>query len=124
MQADQMHKEITRACDLQSKVHYNRIYTRINKGTCGLQEVGALSNKQLRQYLASYGHMPAPHTLGIWKHSSNKIMLTLVADDFGVKCLTKESGEHLVAALKEKHEDVEVTGTEHNVPVKSAHQTT
>ena len=108
VQSDQTPEEITKACDSQSKFHCNRICMRINKGMHGLQEAGSLTKEQLRQHLASCGCRPAPHTPGLWNHDSNKITFALVADDFGVKCFTNESAEHLIAALKEKHKDMEV----------------
>ena len=72
IQADQTLEDTMRAYDLQSKVHCNQICMRINKRMNGLQEVGALANGKLFQHLVSYGCRPAPHTLGLWKHDSNK----------------------------------------------------
>ena len=103
-----MPEEIMKAHDSQSKVHCNRISMRLNKGMHRMQEEGALANEKLRQNLVSYSYRPAPHTPGLWKNDHNKIIFVLVVDEFGVKHLTKESEEHLVAALKEKHEDMEV----------------
>ena len=44
-----------------------------------------------------------PHTLGLWKHVSRPIAFTLVVDDFGVKYVSKNNSDHLVAALKGKY---------------------
>ena len=42
MQEDQMPEEIMEDHELHSKVHYNRICMRIDKGTRGTQVAGAL----------------------------------------------------------------------------------
>ena len=44
-----------------------------------------------------------PHTPGLWKHVSCRIVFTLVVDDFGVKYINKKNDDHLVAALKVKY---------------------
>ena len=42
-----------------------------------------------------------PHTPGLWKNVSRPITFTLVVDEFGVKYVSKNNADHLVAALKE-----------------------
>ena len=80
----------------------------VNKGACGLKEVGDLDNYQLKQHLAPHGHTPSKQTMGLWKHNSTKKMFSLVVDNFGVKYFIKNNANRLINALKEKIEDAEV----------------
>ena len=79
---------------------------RIDKKINALQEVGALINEQLRQHLASYTCGPSNHALGLWKEDGNSMLLTLMLDESGVGCLTKESTEHFIDVLKARYEDM------------------
>ena len=94
--------------NLYSKIHNKNIYIQINKGIYRLKEAGTLANQQLQQYLVLCGYTPAKYTPRLWKHNSNKIVFTLVVDDFGIKYLGKANTQYLISALKNKHEDVEV----------------
>ena len=93
---------------LQLKMHNDKTPMRIDEGMHGLKEAGALAYDELRRHLGQYGHHPIIHAPGFWKHNTNKMIFTLVVDDFGVKCLTKESDVHLINAFQDKHGDLEI----------------
>ena len=80
----------------------------INKGIYRLQKAGTLANQQLQQYLVPYGYTPICYTPSLWKHNSSQVIFGLIVDDFAVKYTNKENAQHLVNALKDKYEDVEV----------------
>ena len=101
-------QEIIYHYNLNELAHNGNIYIQINKGIYGLKEAGALANKQLQLHLAPYGYKSAKFTLGLWLHDTNKVIFTLIVDDFGVKYIGKENALHLISALKDKYKDVEV----------------
>ena len=68
---------------------------KINKGMYSLKEAGVLVYSDLKQYLSKYGYHPTKYTLGLQKHYINKIIFTLVVDNFGMKYLTKEYALYL-----------------------------
>ena len=105
---DLIPNEIIEKYNLNDIAHNGNVYMQINKGIYGLKEAGALANEQLQQHLAPYGYTPSKYTPGLWKHNSNKVIFTLVVDDFGVKYIGKDNANHLIKALKDKYEDVEV----------------
>ena len=85
-----------------------KMHARIDKGMHGLKEASALACNELRQHLEQYGYHPTRHTPGLWKHITNKIIFTLVVDDFGVKYITKESAIHLINSLQDKYEELDI----------------
>ena len=106
--AELIPKEIMDAYNLHELVHNSNIYMAINKGIYGLKEAGALANEQLQHHLAPYGYTPTKYTPGLWKHQSNNNMFALVVDDFALKYIGKDNALHLIKALQDKYEDVEV----------------
>ena len=48
------------------------------------------------------------HTLGLWKHISRPIQLTLVVDDFGVKYTRRKDAEHLLGVLEKEFTAVSI----------------
>lgn len=100
--------EIMKAYHLYDKVHNGKICMQINKGICGLKEAGALANEQLQQRLAPYGYTPTRCAPGLWKYTNDKVIFGLIVDDFAVKYTSRAQAEHLVQALKDKDEDVDI----------------
>jgi hypothetical protein len=72
----------------------------ICQGMYGLPQAGILTNKLLAKQLALHGYAPTVHTPGLWTHKTQPIMLSLVIDDFGVKCVGKQHADHLFSALE------------------------
>ena len=106
--ADLLPDEITQACNLQDKIHNGKICMQINAGICGLKEAGALANQQPQQHLAPCGHAPSRCAPGLRKHSLGRVIFGSIVDDFAVKHTDRSQAEHLIQALKDKHEDIEV----------------
>ena len=88
IQADLVREEKLQAYNLQSIIHNNKTCMRIDKGMHGLKEAGTLAYDELRQHLEQCRCHPTRHTPGLWKHVTNKILFTLMVDDFGIKHLT------------------------------------
>ncbi|KAL7474998.1 hypothetical protein ACHAW6_000931 [Cyclotella cf. meneghiniana] len=61
----------------------------------GLPQTGILTNRLLKQCLATHGYYEVAHTPGLWKHISCPISFTLVVDDFGIKYVSKEHADHI-----------------------------
>ena len=106
--ADLIPKEIMDSYKLHDLIHNGKIYMAINKGIYGLKEAGILANEQLKQHLAPYGYAPTKFTPGLWKHQTNNNVFALVVDDFALKYIGDDNASHLINALKDKYEDVEV----------------
>jgi hypothetical protein len=66
----------------------------------GLTAIGILANKQLRRKLAPFGYTESVNTPGLWTHESRPISFTLVVDDFGVKYVSRDNVNHLIASIK------------------------
>ena len=79
------------------------VYLEIKRAIYGLPQAGALTNKQLREYLAPAGYYECAHTPGLWKHISRPVQFSLVVDDFGVKYVGKENANHLTQTLRFHH---------------------
>ena len=50
------------------------------------------------------GYEEVRHTPGLFKHNTQKICFTLVADNLGIKCSNKNDIEHLIQTLKKHYE--------------------
>ena len=73
----------------------------------GLPQVGALTNKRLRAKLTPAGYYEVARTLGLWKHVTQPVQLSLVADDFGVKYVGKENVDHLIQTFRKYYKSIE-----------------
>ena len=63
-------------------------------------------------HLAPYGYAPVQHTPSLWKHESNRILFSLVVDDFGKKSTSQAATNHLPQALRDKYQiTVDPSGT-------------
>ena len=89
MQSDQTPEEIMKTYNSYSKDYHNIIRMKVHKGMYVLQESEALSNEQLSQHICTYSCRPTKHTPGLWKYEYDKIIYTLLVDNFRVKYLTK-----------------------------------
>ena len=100
-------EDMFQAYNLKSNTHNNKMFMRIEKGLNGMKEAGALANKELREHLTKYGYHLKKYTTGLWKLNTNKALFTLVVDDFGFKCVSKENSIHLINALKDNHKELD-----------------
>jgi hypothetical protein len=80
------------------------VYNEIRKGMYGLKQAGLLANQLLQTRLAPFGYYPSRHTPGLWLHKTQPIAFSLVVDDFAVKYLGKQHGDHLRDALLKTYE--------------------
>jgi hypothetical protein len=70
----------------------------------GLPQAGILANKLLKKRLAPHRYFKCTHMPGLWKHTTQPISFTLVADNFGVKYMHQDDIECLIKCIKEKYE--------------------
>jgi hypothetical protein len=69
----------------------------------GLPQAGILTNELLQRNLAKDGYLPTTHTHGLWTHDTRPISFSLVVDDFGVKYVSREHAEHLMACIRKNY---------------------
>jgi hypothetical protein len=79
-------------------------YIEIRKGMYGLKQAGLLANQLMQTRLAPFGYYPARQTPGLWLHNTRPIAFSLVVDDFAVKYVGKQHGDHLGNALLKTYE--------------------
>ena len=77
--------EIINQYQLQDMEENGLVYMKIVKGILGLKQSARLANERIVHHLALYGYAPVQHTPYIWKHEYNRILFSLVVDDFGTK---------------------------------------
>jgi hypothetical protein len=80
------------------------VYIEIRKGMYGLKQAGLLTNQLLQIRVAPFGYYPSRHTPGIWLHKTRPIAFSLIVDDFDVKYVGKQHGDHLRNALLQSYE--------------------
>ena len=94
--------EIVKRYDLLSFVHYDEhIYMEIQKGMYGLPQAGRLANDQLKKHLQKYGYIHSNRMNRLWTHQTLDAVFTLLVDNFGIKCTSKENASHLIHTLKD-----------------------
>jgi hypothetical protein len=76
------------------------VHIEMRRAVWGLPQAGILANKRLRRKLAPFGYSESVNTPGLWTHESRPISFTLVVDDFGVKYVTQDDVDHLIASIK------------------------
>jgi hypothetical protein len=86
--------------DLNELAQDGKVYIDIQKEMYGLPQAGILTNELLQRNLAQDGYRPTTHTHGLWTHDTRPIPLSLVVDDFGVKCVGREHAEPLMTCIK------------------------
>ena len=91
--------DIRQRYNLDTIVHDNYIYIRIQKGMPGLKQAALLAYEHLKSSLAPYSYYPIPGTIGLWKHKTRRTIFCLCVDDFGIKYWSKEDADHLCNAI-------------------------
>jgi hypothetical protein len=86
--------------NLAPLLHNGAVYVEIRKGMYGLPQAGRIANDQLLTFLAQDGYHQAPNTPGLFTHTTRPVTFSLVVDNFGVKYVSREHAEHLVATLQ------------------------
>ena len=105
-------KEIIQQYNLQKLVHNCFVYIDVQKAMYGLPQAGQVAYKNLKKHLNSNGYHKIQRTEGYWRHETKNISFPLIVDDFGIKCIRKENGEHLLNTLKKNYEvEVDWTGS-------------
>ncbi len=66
----------------------------------GLSQAGILANRRLWRKLAPFGYNERVNMPGLWKHKTQHILFTLVVNNFGVKYVSKNDINHLIASIK------------------------
>ncbi len=89
--------------NLNSKVVGGYIYLQMRKAIWGLPQAGILANKLLQKHLAPQGYYKCKNTPGLWKHTPQPLMFTLVVNDFGINYEQQEDVDHLIVAIKTKY---------------------
>ena len=69
----------------------------------GLKQAGIIANDELIKHLKPYGYHPVKFTPGLWKHTDNDTILSLVVDGFAIKYTSMEKANYLFNALKDKY---------------------
>jgi hypothetical protein len=75
----------------------------MHRAVCDLPQAGILTNKRLRHKLAPFGYYECVNTPGLWYHDLQPITFTLVVDNFGVKNVSQDDIDHLIASIKETY---------------------
>jgi hypothetical protein len=97
-------EEIIQKYNLNTLAVDGWVYIEIQKGMCGLKQVGLLADQILQNWLAPFRYYPARHTSGLWLHKTRPISFTLVVDDFAVRYVGKQHAEHLRNTLLRTYE--------------------
>ncbi|KAG7350061.1 reverse transcriptase RNA-dependent DNA polymerase [Nitzschia inconspicua] len=80
------------------------VYVEIRRGMYGLPQAGRIANDYLRTFLEPAGYHPTEHTPGLWRHRTRPLTFSLVVDDFGVKYVSQDDVDHLLATLRQRYE--------------------
>ncbi len=76
------------------------VYIKMQRAVWGLPQAGILANKCLWRKLALFGYTECVNMPGLWKHKTQPILFTLVTDNFGVKYVSKNDVDHLIASIE------------------------
>ena len=100
MEIDILPDEIIEKYNLRDIFHNRYVYFKTKMGMYGLPEAGILANKLLKKQLSKHGYYECQFTPGLYCHVWRLIMLSLVVDDFGVKCQGIQHAKNLKEALE------------------------
>ena len=89
---------------LQSLVVNGYVLVEIRKGRYGLPQIGLIAQKRLNAHLLKFGNKKYEHTPGLYAHTTRVTGFTLVVDDFGIKCCSKDDALQLVTCLRALYE--------------------
>jgi hypothetical protein len=78
------------------------IYIKAKQDMYGLPQSGLLANKLLEKRLNKHGYRQSKLVPGLWRHATRPVQFTLVVDEFEVKYVDEEHGNHLKQVL-DKH---------------------
>ena len=93
-------KDIINRYNLSKKVTSNgKVYVKINCGMYGLKQAAILAYETVTKLLTDAGYILIPGSIGLWKHSTHKLMFALCVDDFGVQYYNKADVYHLITTL-------------------------
>jgi hypothetical protein len=95
--------DIIQQYNLEKYVDSGYMYVKITKGMYGLPQAGRMANDALVPYLAQHGYNQSKHTHGLFIHTVRPIAFSLVVNDFGVKYMGREHGQHLMDVLSTKY---------------------
>jgi hypothetical protein len=75
----------------------------IRKGMYGLQQAGCLAYVKLIAHLKPAGYIRAGITPGLFRHTTNDIVFSLVVDDFGIRYTDKKDAQDLIDHLNKQY---------------------
>jgi hypothetical protein len=75
----------------------------IRKGMYGLQQAGRLAYVKLIAHLKPAGYIRAGITPGLFRHTTNAIVFSLVFDDFGIRYTDKNDTQHFIDHLSKQY---------------------
>ena len=97
-------KDVIKEYDLAPKFEQNGyVYVEIKRGMYGLPQAGLLAQQILEKRLNAKGYSQSTLFPGLWTHAWSPITFTLCVDDFRVKCVGKQHGDHLMSILGEHY---------------------
>jgi hypothetical protein len=70
----------------------------------GLPQARIIANKLLRKRLMPHDYYECAITPGLWKHKMRQISFTFIVDNFGVKYIEQNDGNHLIRCMKQTYE--------------------
>ena len=97
-------QEFIEEYDLIQVVQNEWIYFEILRGCYGLPQSGRLANDILRTRLEQAGYYEAATTPGLWSHKWLPVQFVLLVDYFGIECMGKEHGLHLLKTLEQNYD--------------------
>ena len=80
-----------------------RILCEIRKGMYGLRQAGRLAYVKLIAHLKPAGYIRAGITPGLFRHTTNDIVFSLVVDDFGIRYTDKKDAQDLIDHLNKQY---------------------
>ena len=95
-------KDFIKEYDLTPKVDQNGyVSVEIRRRMYGLTQAGLLTQQLIEKLLNAKGYSQSTLVPGLWTHAWRPITFTLCVDDFGVKYVGKQHGDHLMSILSE-----------------------
>jgi hypothetical protein len=86
--------------DLKKHSKNEWVYLEMRRAMRGLPQAGILANKCLQRKLAPFGYYECVNTPSMWYHELRPITFTLVVDNFGIKYVSQDNIDHLIASVK------------------------
>jgi hypothetical protein len=84
----------------------------------GLPQAGIIAHELLAMRLGEHGYYQSKIVNGLWKHKTRPICFCIVVDDFAVKYINQEDGNHLINTIRKYYPmtvDDEIHWTHHSV---------